>query len=286
MQINKHHGSYNKSRRNGSVQYIVVHYTGGTGSAKNNCIYFAGGNRNASADYFIDPDGSIWEYSDPASGYYTWAVGDGRGKYGITNASSCHIEVVNTGGPFTEAQVKSIAELVSMLRSKFGVPASRVVRHYDASRKQCPAYYVDPARWNQLHARITGGASTAPAPSAPAASKPAATGKLAVDGYWGTSTTKRLQQVLGTPVDGEVWGQYSGNKHLMPNCTGGWKWSANPSGSAVIRAFQNKLGVTVDGIMGKSTIKAIQRRYGVGQDGICGPKTVRAIQTALNNGTL
>lgn len=98
MRINRHHGNFNISRRNGSIQYICMHYTGGTGSALDNCKYFAGGDRRSSADYFVDPDGTIWEYNDPGSGYYTWAVGDGGGRHGITNATSCHIEVVNTGG--------------------------------------------------------------------------------------------------------------------------------------------------------------------------------------------
>lgn len=276
MRINKHHGGFNLSRRNGSIQYICMHYTGGTGSALDNCKFFAGGDRQASADYFVDPDGTIWEYNDPGSGYYTWAVGDGGGRYGITNANSCHIEVVNTGGPYTEAQIQATAELVAHLRSRFGVPASRVVRHYDASRKRCPAYYVDQARWSALHARLTGG--TAPAAPAPS--------KLAVDGYWGKDTTAALQRMLGTVADGEVWGQYSGNRQYLPNCTSGWKWSANPSGSAVIRALQARVGATVDGIVGQATVKALQRLLGVGQDGVCGPKTVRALQTALNSGRL
>ena len=65
MNIIKMHGSYNRSVRRGSIKYIVVHYTGTQASAKNNCAYFAGGDRQASADYFIDDNG-IYEYNDPA----------------------------------------------------------------------------------------------------------------------------------------------------------------------------------------------------------------------------
>ncbi|MEY8436226.1 N-acetylmuramoyl-L-alanine amidase [Atopobiaceae bacterium 24-176] len=128
------------------------------------------------------------------------------------------------------------------------------------------------------------GASSAPAPaSAPAPSKPSG---LAVDGYWGWGTTTALQKALGCVADGEVWGQYSGNRHLMPNCTGGWKWSANPSGSPVVRALQARVGAAADGIAGANTVKALQRRLGVYADGVCGPKTVRALQTALNEGRI
>lgn len=158
MQINQYHGSYNRSLRTVAIKYICIHYTGTQASAKNNCIYFAGGNRNASADYFIDDTG-IWEYNDPASCYYTWAVGDGGGKYGITNSNSINIEVVSDGRDFSEAEIVQCAELVQSLMAKYGVPASRVVRHYDASRKQCPKPYIAQAKWDSLHARLTQGSS-------------------------------------------------------------------------------------------------------------------------------
>lgn len=138
---------------------------------------------------------------------------------------------------------------------------------------------------------IAGKAATAtapaPAPSAPAPAptKPAAS-KLAVDGYWGKDTTAALQRMLGTVADGEVWGQYSGNRQYLPNVAGGWKFQSNPSGSPLIRALQTRWGVDADGIMGKRSVEAMQRRYDVGTDGIMGPKTVKAFQTAINEGRL
>lgn len=164
-QIERHHGSYNISRRSTTVKYIVVHYTGsGTsaaGSALANCEYFAGGNRNASANYFVD-DATICEYADPKM-YCTWHVGDGHGKYGISNGNSIGIEVCQNGDkPYTDAETDRLAWLVQKLMADFSVPADRVVRHYDASRKACPYYYTPSgsggnAAWNSLHARITSG---------------------------------------------------------------------------------------------------------------------------------
>ena len=142
-------------RKNKSVKYIVVHYTGTIASAKNNCQYFRTGNRNASADYFIDTDGSIWKYNANCAGFYSWHCGDGNGVYGITNANSIGIEVVNAGTAFTAAQINSLNKLVRAIMEDYGVPASNVVRHYDASRKSCPAYYVDAARWKALKEQIT-----------------------------------------------------------------------------------------------------------------------------------
>ena len=58
--IKKKLSKYNQQSRQGnSIRYIVIHYVGAISSAKNNCIYFAGGNRNASAHFFVDS--SIWQ---------------------------------------------------------------------------------------------------------------------------------------------------------------------------------------------------------------------------------
>lgn len=161
--IERRHGTYNRQTRTEAVRYIVVHYTGsGTsapGSAAANCAYFAGGNRNASAHYFVD-DGTICEYADPAV-YATWHCGDGKGRYGITNANSIGIEVCQNGDrPYTEAEVERLAWLVRSLMDRFGVTADRVVRHYDASRKACPFYYTPSgsggdSAWRALRDLIT-----------------------------------------------------------------------------------------------------------------------------------
>ena len=169
--VTKLHGSYNRTKRTKAVKYIVCHYTGsGTsakGAAKANCQYFGRANRNASAHYFVD-DGSIYEYADPEK-YYTWHCGDGHGKYGISNSNSIGIEVcINGNKPYTDAEIDRLAWLVKKLMKQFDVPASRVVRHYDASRKACPYYYTPSGKggtsaWNALKRRITSSASASSA---------------------------------------------------------------------------------------------------------------------------
>lgn len=293
--IIQHHGSYNRRARSAAVQYIVVHYTGSgtsrTGSALANCKYFAGGNRSASAHYFID-DGSIYEYADP-SAYYTWHVGDGHGKYGITNANSIGIEVCNNGGAFTTAEIDRLTWLVQKLMAQFGVPASRVVRHYDASRKSCPAYYVDASRWNALHAQITGGSVSGGTTSTPTSNSGSggsttSSSGIAVDGLWGKGTTRALQRVLGTTADGIVSHQYSAYRSSNPGLlSSSWQWEQKPGGSsAVVKAMQRQLGVTADGHIGPATIKALQKHLGTVQDGkISKPSAcVKALQDRLNSG--
>ena len=280
MQITQHHGTYNRSKRNGAIQYLVIHYTGGTGSALNNCKYFAGGNRNASADYFVDDNG-IWEYNDPGEGYYTWAVGDGRGKYGITNSNSISVEVVNNGGAYTQTEINYLKELVPYLLQRFNIPANRVVRHWDASRKMCPYYYAaNPTEWENLKAVITSGQGNVDVVS-PAGSASAGSVGLAVDGFWGPATQNALAKLFGTPADGVMSGQFNDGKKPGVVCA-----QYGKGGSTLVRALQRWLGVSADGLLGKNTITALQKRMGTTQDGVLSRAgwCVKEMQRRLNAG--
>lgn len=138
MNIQRKISNYNFSSRNGnSIKYIVLHYTGNKGdTAKNNVDYFYGGDRSASAHYFVD-DTSIWQCVEESNS--AWAVGDGKGAYGITNQNSISIEMCCDSNGFVSAKTESNAlELVKHLMSKYNISSANVVRHYDASRKTCP----------------------------------------------------------------------------------------------------------------------------------------------------
>lgn len=139
------------------ILHIVIHYTATSASAQDNIRYFRSGNRDASADFFVNKDGSIYQYNADPNNYYTWHCGDGRGKYGITNAQSVGIENVSAGEDFTSQQINALKDLVGYLMKTYNVPAQNVVRHYDASRKRCPAPYIDQDKWNALWKTITGG---------------------------------------------------------------------------------------------------------------------------------
>lgn len=125
--------------------------------------------------------------------------------------------------------------------------------------------------------------------SKPSASKPAATtsasDQLKVDGYWGTKTTKRLQQIFGTTVDGVASNQFSCYKAQNPGLDSGWEWESNPSGySPLIKAIQKKVGATQDGHIGPKTVKAIQKWLGCTQDGcFSGPSPcIKKLQQWIN----
>jgi N-acetylmuramoyl-L-alanine amidase len=140
MNIIKRQIAYNRTKRTSAIKYIVIHDTGNKkkgADAMAHYNYFNGGDRQSSADFFVD-DKSVVQINDYKK-YYTWAVGDGKGKYGITNSNSVSIEIcVNEDGNYKEAYLKAV-ELTKILMAELNIPADRVVRHYDASRKKCPA---------------------------------------------------------------------------------------------------------------------------------------------------
>lgn len=132
--------AYNKTKRNDRIKYIVVHDTGNKGrgaDSKAHFNYYNTGNRNSSADIFADDKGFL--VINDYNMYYTWHVGDGKGKYGITNSNSVGVEIcINQDGDYDKA-VKNAVIAVRNLMHELDIPIERVVRHYDASKKLCPA---------------------------------------------------------------------------------------------------------------------------------------------------
>ena len=60
--INRMISNYNYNPGNISrIKYIVIHYVGALGGAQENCAYYGGGNRGASAHYFVGFAGEIWQ---------------------------------------------------------------------------------------------------------------------------------------------------------------------------------------------------------------------------------
>ena len=140
MLIEKKLIRFNYMKRKGNIKpiYIVVHDTGNPSpgaDALNHYKYFNGGNRKASAHYFVD-DKRIVETVETANA--SWHCGDGHGKYGITNSNSIGIEIcINSDGNYNFA-LENARQLIRFLMDFYKIPLERVVRHFDASHKICP----------------------------------------------------------------------------------------------------------------------------------------------------
>lgn len=156
---NPNFGTHNTSPRSGEIEYIVIHYVGATGTAKNNIDYYnQRSTTQASADFYVGFEGEKWQYNPNPKARYCWAVGGGKQSsyggslYGVArNANSVSIEmcVRNKGNKnanskdwyFEQATIDSAVELTKYLMKLYGVPASRVIRHFDVNGKLCPGVY-------------------------------------------------------------------------------------------------------------------------------------------------
>ncbi len=146
-------GNYGAPRSLSVIRYIVLHYTGNDGdSAPNNGAYFARNERQTSAHYFVDSNTVVQSVPDDR---IAWHCGAKQYRHPeARNANSIGVELCDdrrdgTVYP-TQATIDRALELVRRLMGKYGIPADRVIRHYDVSGKLCPAYWCGTAEKDAL----------------------------------------------------------------------------------------------------------------------------------------
>lgn len=133
---------------------IVIHYTAVPGCKAERlaeCFVNNNGGYNQSCNYTVDWSEVIC------------LIPAGNMSYGVTghNEHIINIEVCyrdDSGGRFDLATIANLRELVRRLMRKWGIPADKVVRHYDLTGKKCPMFYAyDTNEWRELHRMITKG---------------------------------------------------------------------------------------------------------------------------------
>ena len=155
----------------------------------------------------------------------------------------------------------------------------------------------DRSAWDRI---IGGGQANASAPATPAAQASPYTGKwnksdgqgeLVCNGVFGPATIGRLQQVMGTPVDGALDEDGSPAIERLQAFLN----SAVPADTQV--ALNDAPALDVDGVLGPDTWRTLQYliiawhreylpdgwEYSDWVDGEAGPATIGALQRALNN---
>lgn len=149
---------YNRSGTRSEPGRICVHYTGQAGTDADKLALFY---KNVAAGMFPDKTNS-WtstQYIIGLTGKMIRIIPDNEIAYAASgkNNGTLHIEVCysKAGGEFEEASIEALRELVQYLMKKYGIPAEKVLRHYDLTGKYCPWFYVDENRWAALHEYIT-----------------------------------------------------------------------------------------------------------------------------------
>lgn len=132
-------------RGHSAIKYLVIHDTGnpGTGAgAMAHYRYLQSATRPGSAHYYLDDKEIIQTIGDSR---IAWSIGD---KWGYKNnpkrikdarnANSLSIELCINRDCNQAKAYKNLVELTKNLMKKFNIPASRVIRHFDATGKTCP----------------------------------------------------------------------------------------------------------------------------------------------------
>ena len=56
----------------------------------------------------------------------------------------------------TEATIQRAIELCLYLMNKYNIDSNHVIRHFDVTGKQCPAYWIENAIWEaEFHSKIS-----------------------------------------------------------------------------------------------------------------------------------
>ena len=174
--------THNTSKRTGAIEYIYIHYVGALGGAAANVAYYnQPSTRDASADFYVDFDGTAYQYNMDIQNRYCWAVGGGRqtgyggsflGRARNANGISIEMCVRNTTGRaqaansptwyFEQATVDGAVKLAKYLMGQYRIPAGNVIRHFDVNGKLCPGVtgWNDATgsneAWNAFKARLDG----------------------------------------------------------------------------------------------------------------------------------
>lgn len=217
--------------------YIVIHETDNWSKgadAKAHATAMKNGNLAGTVHYYVDSK-SVYQTLDHSDG--AWAVGDGKGKYGITNRNSINIEIcVNPETDYYTA-VDKAEQLAAQLLKQYGWGTDRLKRHYDASRKNCPRRIQTEGRWPEFVKKTAAymkGATTVK--NTTTKNTVTLTDKIEVQlpviqkGSKGTAVSM-LQAMLGVKVDGDF---------------------GNDTDTS-LKAFQKNVKLTADGICGKDT---------------------------------
>lgn len=156
--------NYGSKRSTSVIKYLVYHYTANDGDTDEaNAKYFHNNVVKASAHRFVDDDSVTISVPDNYTAYH--CGGGLQGSTGhkfykiCTNTNSIGIEMCDTikNGKY-EVSPKTRANAIEEGRKivkKYNIPKSRVIRHYDVTGKNCPAYFVkDEEAWKKFRNEI------------------------------------------------------------------------------------------------------------------------------------
>lgn len=163
MKVNKSYVSDNNTYESNNPLYIVVHNTdnfaaGADASAHARAQY--NGNLSTSVHYYTDDKDTVYQAAPHGRGCWHVGVNYGGQLFGtVNNKNSIGVEMcVQAGYDFQRAFVNMV-EFVRYLMAETGIPAERVVQHYDVCAKNCPSQIRAKGMWEEFKRQVRSGGS-------------------------------------------------------------------------------------------------------------------------------
>lgn len=133
-------------------KYLAVHWTANEGKGANasaNARYLNNNDRQASAHYVVDdkeiircvPENEV-AYSVGAKKYTEWSEKN-IGSYPNTKVISVEM-CVNSDGSFWKTY-SNVCKLCADILKRHSWGINKLIRHFDVTGKNCPAFFVDDA---------------------------------------------------------------------------------------------------------------------------------------------
>lgn len=275
--------NYSSGRPYGDVDSITIHHWGDDGQTHQNVVnYLCRDDGNSSAHYVASAGRVTQLVHDYDRAWHAGPDGNPR-SIGI----ECRPEM-------TAGDVQTVIELIRAIRAEHGnIP---VVGHRDWMSTECPGrWYSHLSELSNGSGFGSGGGQPAPVkevkPYTGKKNKSDGQSELTPNGVLGPATVARLQQVMGTTIDGVL------DENGSPAVERLQKFLNTAVGADQQIALNESPRLDEDGIFGPDTWRTLQfliiawhKEYlpsGWGfadwVDGEAGPATIGAFQRALNN---
>lgn len=282
MNINTSLISNNNSYAGQTPAYIVIHntdnYAKGANAKAHAKAQHDGNFKGYSAHVYVD-DTEAYQALPYNRGAWHVGVNYGGRLFGtVNNRNSVGIEMCVQAGYNYEKAFQNTVQVCKQLMKQLGIPADRVVQHYDVCAKNCPSAIRAKGDWNRFKQLI--GAKTA----TPTVDKYYRTRKSWADSKSQIGAYKSLENAKKEWKKGYTIYDWNG-KAVYPVQTSKkavvltGKFEAQlpiirkGNSGVAVSVLQSVLGVTVDGRFGDDTetsLKVFQKNTGVKANGTCG----------------
>ena len=163
MLINKSYISNNNSYSGQVPKYIVIHntdnYSAGADALAHAKAQKAGNFKGYSAHVYVD-DGAAYQATPFNRGAWHVGVNYGGRLFGtVNNRNSIGIEMCVNSGYNYERAFQNTVEVCKQIMKETGIPADRVVQHFDVCNKNCPSAIRAKGDWNRFKKLISSASS-------------------------------------------------------------------------------------------------------------------------------